>query len=507
MAIDRRSFVKYSAGLIATPGLGGCGDGDFFAAADLSADVRFPNGIVAGSPLADQITLVSLIEGQAGPSRLGLEVSEREDFATLVLRQIIEVPAPAFENVPLQISVSTSELEPARRYFYRLRFRDGSSPIGRFVTLRRQDDPRPVRIGYFSCQSWQGGYYTAHAALAKEPGLDLVLSLGDYIYELTKDRAVESRIDTIGIDGNGFAESLEEYRQKYRLYRSDSDLQAMHAAQTFMAIWDNHELAEDAHVLSQGLKPRISEDDRKANGRTAFFEHMPMKKGPQGADLYRRHRVGANLELFFLDLHSFADPLSTGTGGSYLGAAQLAWLLEGLRTSTARFKVIVSSSVMMGLTLSDGGEPLNRNQWDGYPEERRQIVEYIRKNDIRGVVVISGDLHMFLAAPVTTTGHADGEAGLVEFTGGAISSEAPASVGPGDEPLARQIESVFYAANPHLRYINVLPRGYALLDVSPDELLVTYRGVKTVYAPQSGVYDVRRFRVRHGQNSIEFLDE
>ena len=146
---------------------------------------------------------------------------------------------------------------------------------------------------------------------------------------------------------------------------------------------------------------RVPLERRMQNGRQAFWESLPVEKArTQWPGLYRRVPLGAAADLFLLDLHSYADP---PTAGTYLGARQLAWLQRELARSRATWKLVASSTCMMGTDIAVG-VPLNLNQWDGYADERRALMEWILTQDIHGVVVLSGDLHTFIAGAVTTTG-------------------------------------------------------------------------------------------------------
>src|SRR5262249_1539893 len=158
---------------------------------------------------------------------------------------------------------------------------------------------------------------------------DLVFSLGDYIYELTDDTGPPERVDQIGADHDGFAQTLDEYREKYRLYQSDPVLQRMHAAHGLLAVWDNHELADDSPGHLQGKPSGVPLAERMANGKRASWESLPMDRAPEApTGLSRSIRPGRHVDLFLLDTHTYADP--PASGGSYLGAQQLAWLRRRL---------------------------------------------------------------------------------------------------------------------------------------------------------------------------------
>ena len=464
MKIGRRDLLKGTAGALAWLGAG-CPD--YGLPSNPATFAAFPDGVVA-APEADGVHVVARVTDLTGAPFLFFEVARDREFRDLL--GYLESPGG-------HVRFTLTGVAPSTRVYYRLRSQRSTSTIGSLRTLPAVDDARDVRVALFSCQGWQAGYYSAHRGIAGEE-LDLVVSLGDYIYELTDDFG--PRVDTIGIHGDGFAETLDEYRQKYQLYRIDGDLQAMHAAHGFVGVWDNHELADDGAGHLQGRTPRVPLEERKANGRAAFWEYTPMDPGPAERPLYRSLRLGANLEIFLLDLHSHVE------GASYLGAAQRAWLFDGLAASTARWKLIASSTVMMGLDLAPG-MPVNLNQWDGYPDERRALVEHVIAQDIRGVVVMSGDLHTFLGA-----------AGFVEFSGGAISSLGLFDLAPTQTQAARSLEAVARTNNPHLDFIDILARGYAVVEARRDELLVTFRSPENAWEQRSPVRDLARFRVEHG---------
>jgi phosphodiesterase/alkaline phosphatase D-like protein len=167
-----------------------------------------------------------------------------------------------------------------------------------------------------------------------------------------------------------------------------------------------------------------------------------------------------------------ADP--PASAGSYLGAQQLAWLRRQLARSRATWKVVGSTTVMLGTDLNPG-EPINLGQWDGYPEERRALMEGILADGVRGVVVLSGDLHTMIAGQVTTTGRADGKAAAVDFTSGAITSNGLIEMFRLDPSIAPGLEAQGRMVNPHIAFLDLLAKGYGIVEADARELRVTYR--------------------------------
>jgi alkaline phosphatase D len=497
----RREFL---AGLAAAGLAGGLG-APALAAFDgsLARGGVFRTGVRAGSPNPHGVTLMAAVDDLEADGRLLVEVARDSGFATVVARRT--VGSGARTGGVARARIAPSVLDPGAEYWYRFATRDVDSPVGRFRTLRATDSGTPVRVAFFSCQGWQAGYYTAHAGLAAEPDIDLALCLGDYIYELTDDTGPAERVDTIGPDRDGFAQTLAEYRQKYRLYQSDANLQAMHAAHPFLAVWDNHELADDSPGHLQGKPVRVPLARRMAFGRQAFWDFLPVEKArTQWPGLYRKVTLGAAADLFLLDLHSYADP---PTAGTYLGARQLAWLQRELAASRATWKLLASSTSMMGTDLAPG-VPINLNQWDGYGAERRALMESILANGAGGVVVLSGDLHTFIAGTVTTTGRSDGTGAAVEFLGGAITSNGLIDglpPGPDRDATARALEAQGRATNPHFAFLDLLAKGYAVLEARRDELLVAYRSPESILTATSPIRTLQRFRVLPDHPLIELV--
>ena len=396
-------------------------------------------------------------------------------FANVILRDTLRT-GPSRDHT-VRVAVSGSGLRPGEQYWYRFFTRSGSSPVGRVRTARPADSGEPVRVAFFSCQGWQPGYYNAHAAMADED-LDLAVCLGDYIYEKTDD--VGPRTDSIGRERNGFCQTRAEYRQKWRMYRSDPDLRAMHAAHNYVGIPDNHELASDDPGHLDGAPLYVPIGQRIRNGLLTYFEYTPLVRDSRAPfRVFRSITLGRHVELLLLewspDFNGEHGPGPLGTQG------QMEWLLERLERSPATWKVIGSQPMMMSLDLP-AGQPLNRGQWDGHPEDRRRIMQHVLDRGIKGVTVMSGDIHTFFAGQVTTTGRIDGTPAATEFIGGAITSEPGPEMIFGDDGAASFAELFRVGANsqnPHFTFSEHLHSGYAVAEFRDTEMLVTFRAVES----------------------------
>ncbi len=499
------------------------------AGAAVALDGAFRQGIASGQPAPDAITLWTRLEELERASRLQVEVSPDRDFRRIIARK--NVVAGPDSGYTVNTRVSVRALRPGEQYFYRFYTCNESSPVGRFKTARPADSREPVRIGFFSCQEFDSGFYTAHAALAQESDLDLVVCLGDYIYEKGfEDRPV--REDSTGANRDGEVQTLPEYRDKYSLYHTDQNLLAVRAAHPMMAIWDDHEVEDNYAAGRPGGQTddrRIPYPQRQANAYRAFFEYMPRIRERDDADrIIGRLPLGANADVFLLDTRRFRDdqPCSPSDRGfqpcppavradpsrTLLGGGQKAWLLNGLAGSQATWKVVANQIMIMALDVPRTS-PLNTDQWDGYEAERRELLEFVQGRGIRDVTFVTGDIHTFFAGNVSPSGRQDElgtpGAAATEFVGGAISSKGIADQfgePPADAVAIPSDESVYFN-NPHIRFSNQRFKGYGVLEARPDELLVQYRAVETTQSPDSGAFTLASFRVASGTPRVEVLDQ
>jgi alkaline phosphatase D len=478
--------------------------------------------VAAGTPGERGISLWTRMEGQGGDYKLRVEIARDPGFRKLVRRTTKTVRAR--KDHCLETRMAGSFLKPGEEYWYRFETRTGSSPVGRFQTAPAADSRAPVKIVFFSCQDWQAGYYGAHKAIAAEDA-DLVLGLGDYIYE--RNFYDGPRKDTLGANGDGEVQTLAEYRAKYRQYKADPNLRAMHAQHSYVGIWDDHEVEDNYAGSNPGeetQQTRIPFLNRKANGYRAFYEYMPFEplygQPEVGSDLYRRMRLGANVELFLLDERqdrddqpcgdSFITPCADAEGKPrrFLGERQKSWLKRRLRASGADWKLIGNQLMVMSLELVQGSQ-ITKDSWDGYGVERREILDYVRGKNIRNVSFLTGDIHTFFAGDVGVDGRGP-ESVATEFVGGSITSlGVPETVnGVTGVPLSREqttlLTNNLLLTNPHLRYTQQTARGYGVAEISRDQMLVTFKGVDALN-PDAQPRTIGRFRVGAGSQRVQVI--
>jgi alkaline phosphatase D len=446
----------------------------------------FPQGVASADPRSDGVLLWARVEPDGeGPAMVDYAVAEDEEFSTIVMTGVVE--ARADDDFTLRVRLVG--LAAGRRYWYRFFARGVPSPRGRTNTAPAEGADVPVRFAVASCQDYLGRYYHAWRALAEQADeLEFVLFLGDYIYEYTRypelqeptpERSVELP-DGLVIDEAEqviAARTLADYRAIYKRVRSDPDLQEIHRLVPFVAIWDDHEHANDAWQDRandfDGAQGDERDTARREAATRAWFEHVPVDVSydpaagfPDDIVTWRTFRWGKALELVLTDQRYYRDdhlipegpadaevgkilensPLGSRTfvikepfdareaaaAPTMLGAAQREWLIARLRGSDARWKLWGSALMVAQMALDmrgiDGVPPAFQNlyyfktdQWDGFRSERAQILAVLA--DVPNLVVLSGDLHGYYAAELRVDPDDVAAAPVaVEFTVAGISS-------------------------------------------------------------------------------------
>ena len=363
------SVVLFLAVLLAVIGFAIYGD---------SGRVSFDHGVASGDPLADRVIVWTRITPQPSRRRVKVrvEVSSDEGFRSLVHSSSETATAESDYTVKIDVK----GLSAGTVYYYRFRSGGVTSALGRTKTLPR-GDVDSVKLAVFSCANYptsHGGYFNVYGHAAATADVDAVVHLGDYIYEYGK--VVDSATDNSEGTGRDLPEysdkeilTLDDYRRRYALYRTDLQLQALHAAYPFITVWDDHEVANDAYVggAENHDESEGSFDARKTAALRAYYEWMPVRPADRNdsRQVYRSFSFGNLVELLMLDTRlagreeqlSYKDYFDPDTGfdsrrfrediGSpdrtLLGRDQLGWLREKLAGSTATWQVM-GQQVLMG---------------------------------------------------------------------------------------------------------------------------------------------------------------
>lgn len=520
--LRRREFVFAGAG--AGLAFAGVGPVNYVALAKqrklpLAANGAFAHGVASGIPTPRGTTLWTRVSELTRSSRLTLEVATDKHFRHVVNSQ--SVVADAARDFTVHAPVG--KLKPAHEYFYRFHTKHKNSRVGTFRTLPPADSSQPIKIGFYSCQAYEAGYFTAQGALAKEKDLDLVLCLGDYIYEHHYYDGPAERADKTGANKDGDVQTLAEYREKYRFYQTDENLQKLHANHAFVAIWDDHEV-EDNYAGSQpdsaSTDPankennneyprRVPFGERRKNGYQAFFEAMP-RITPKANRLYGSLKLGNMAELFLTDERQYRDPQPCNDaqvtncpddllpGRTFLGAAQKSWLKGALPASKAKWSLLASETMMMALDALPG-QHANQDQWDGYSAEREEILTDFLNKKVDNLVVLSGDLHTFIAGDLYTNGETSGKPIGTELVGGSATSFGlPEELGVPSATL----DSLRQTSDPHVIFADFDHRGYCVVTADKDKLVGEFKAVSDAKVPNGTVSTLAKFQVDSGKPKL-----
>ncbi len=463
-------------------------------------ETLFSHGVASGDPLLDAVILWTRLTSDAqGPVEAFFEVALDPEFQMRVAADYIDSVPDRDQTIKLDLE----GLSPGTTYYYRFFSLGRESVIGRTRTAPAGAVDR-LRVAICSCASLAHGYFHAYRRVAERADLDLVIHLGDYIYEYGTGEYGEIREYEPATE----IVSLGDYRTRYAQYRRDADLQEMHRQHPMVAVWDDHESANNAYRDgAENHQPMTEGDweDRKAVVFQVYAEWMPFREGAQ-AVIYRALPYGDLMHLLMLDTRiagrdeqpdDLGDPeLLDDPDRQLLGLEQEAWLADQVSNSTAQWKVIGQQVVMSEVILGEG--PFNADQWDGYRAARRRFFELAQSTT--NLVVLTGDIHSSWAFdlavdPTGTYDPVDGTGSVgVEFVVPAVSSPGfPLNAAP-----------ALLAANPHLRWIDIRERGYVILDVDSERVQASWWFVGEVEAVEGGSEALGAvWAVRDGTNHLQ----
>jgi alkaline phosphatase D len=376
------------------------------------------------------------------------------------------------------VKLDVKGLQPGRRYRYQFDALGDRSPLGLTRTLPATT--AHVRLALVSCSNYPAGFFNAYAALAVRDDLDAVVHLGDYIYEFAN-----------GVFGDGTAidripdpvdeiVTLDDYRRRYATYRRDVDLQALHARHPMIAIWDDHEFADNAWLGGTGDWAA-----RRLAAMRAYVEWMPVREPKRFEDfhLYRRFTFGRLAVLAMLDTRSGRDGQVFATDERALrdprrhliSRSQEQWLDDTLLSarSAGTTWALVGQQVMFSPSAPPGTTIRNPDAWDGYQAERQRVRELLAHAG--NAIVLTGDVHSSWAFDIPRDPwdgyHPEsGEGSMaVELIVPAVSS--PPYVQTDDD---RALVASLQRSLPHLKFLEGEHRGFVVLDVTPDRVVAEW---------------------------------
>ncbi|WP_420033183.1 alkaline phosphatase D family protein [Streptomyces sp. cg28] len=531
----RRTVVKAAAAgaVLAAPLLA--------APAAHAADApAFLHGVASGDPLPDGVLLWTRVTPTAeavpgsgtGPdTRVSWEIAEDQAFRTVVSRGTTTASAASDHTVKADVR----GLRPASAYYFRFSVGDTYSPVGRTRTAPAADNRAELRFGVVSCSNWEAGWFSSYRHLAARADLDAVFHLGDYLYEYKTGEYPAAQYTVRPHQPAHEIVSLADYRIRHGAHKTDDDVRAMHAAHPLVAIWDDHEFANDA--WSGGAENHSPDTEgawaaRRDAAKQAYFEWMPVRPSIAGT-VYRRLRFGALADLHLLDLRSFrSQQASVGSGTvddadrTITGRAQLDWLKSGLAASDAQWK-LVGTSVMISpvafgslpahllaplaelLGLPKEGLAINVDQWDGYTHDRKELISHLRERGIKDTVFLTGDIHMAWAndVPVTAGTYPLSPSAATEFVVTSVTSDNLDDIlHVAPDTLSTVAETAVKAANRHVKWLDMDRHGYGVLDVTAERAQMDYYVISDRTDKNATSAWERSYRTRTGTQKVERAD-
>lgn len=476
----------------------------------------FYHGVASGDPLSDRVIIWTRVTPEDSLKAIDVEweIAIDKDFKTIVNSGKLSTNPERDYTV----KVDVDKLSPNTDYFYRFKALDSTSSVGQTNTTP-VDMVDSLKFGVVSCSNYEWGYFNAYKKLAERKDIDAILHLGDYIYEYPVGGYGDTTIGRKHFPRHEIV-SLQDYRLRYSQYRLDPDLRAAHQNHPFIAIWDDHEIANNSYTKgAENHQPEEGDyQDRREAARKAYYEWLPVRPSDH---LYRNFSYGGLVELIMLDerlagrtvpVDSVQDPRFENEDRAILGKEQMQWFENTLQTTDAQWKVIGNQVIYSYLNWGHSTFNINLDSWDGYPAEQKKIAEFIKGNEIQNIIFVTGDTHSSWAFEVTVHPFSDYDpisgqgAFAVEFGTTSVNSGNANERHATDSVKLHEQKITNTPVNPHLKYSNLRDHGYLLLSLYPDKAKADFYFVETVREPSDEQHLGKTVTVKSGSNRLIFKD-
>lgn len=527
--MNRRSFIK---GLLFISSIF-----TFKISAALKNNISFDYGVASGDPTNTNIVLWTRVTPKLQKDiKIKWQLSSDKNFNNILNSG--NASAKFSNDFTVKVDVNVPNAFRGKKVFYRFIFDNTHSDIGITNTLP-SNNPNQYNVAFCSCSNHPAGYFNAYREIAKNNEIDLVLHLGDYIYEYDKNgyatedseqlnRVVEPKHEII---------SLNDYRKRHAQYKSDLDLQALHKSKPMIAVWDDHEFTNDSwkHGAENHQRDEGFFQTRKANAIKAYYEWMPIRENRSKLKIWRKFEVGNLFQLLMLDTRSIFRDKQLNIedyfdGNQFnrtkykrdllsdrklIGLEQISWIKSNLNK---KFKwSIIGQQVLMAQVylptifaninkellpeyihkyLKIGGlkVPYNTDAWDGYPRERERLLKELKKAN--SILVLTGDTHNSWLNNLYDKNN--------DFIGVEIGTPSISSPNTIDtfKSLTKQIEEGFIKENKDVVYTDGKHKGYTMLKLTNDKSEVSFIYVNTVKSKTYEVIDSNTFYIEPGKPII-----
>lgn len=462
----------------------------------------FYHGVASGDPSANSIVIWTkvVLPNKINEATIEWEIAKDSLFT----KKIASGKKLTDETLDFTLKVLVENLKPNSSYYYRFKYSNTYSQTGQTKTL--SEGKKSIQLAFVSCSNYEYGYFTNYKSIAENKSIDLVIHLGDYIYEYGVGVYGDTTIGRKNIPSHEII-SLNDYRTRYSLYRLDPDLQKMHQLKPIITTWDDHEIADNTYI--HGAENHQSNEgewkNRKNDAIKAYYEWLPLQKDEKHP-LYRSFSFGKLLNLSILDtrvverslqVDSIDAPNINDSSRTILGKNQFTWLTQNLSKNytwniignQVPFGPMYSPSIVKKETYMDG--------WDGYPWERKKLVNYMQKLPQKNIVIVTGDYHRAYAIESDEYGTKDTNDNIaIEFiTPSITSANDDEYYGIEKVPIRKER---YLLNNPQIKYLNNKDHGYLLLTIDKNKIETSFVYCTTIRKPGGMMYTEKTFIVRPG---------
>ena len=493
----------------------------------------FHHGVASGDPLNDRVILWTRVTPQqAGPIEVILEVSENENFSSIIFSKKLQTSSLSDYTIKYDF-LAKRYCDSDRGFFYRFRAGNAISEIGKSKTF--SENTIAAKIGIFSCSNFPAGYFNAYQAAAERNDLDLWLHLGDYLYEYPMGGYATDKAEKLKRVPEPLHEmvTLSDYRLRHAQYKKDQGSKALHKHAPLIAVWDDHEFSNDAWKHgAENHSEDGSEGDfyaRRSAAIKAYYEWMPIREQQNKRRIFREFKIGKLIHLIMLDTRQFGrdkqiQPKDYLTKSGFnqakfyndlnsdnrklLGTEQLDWIESRIINSSAVWTIFGQQVLMAKLKFPDIskmlkskeipsflkpylkflglGIPSNLDAWDGYPAERNKLYK-LMSNAKKGFVSLAGDTHNSWVSE------------LKDKSGSKVGIElgTPSVTSPGITDVLNLDEKKFVDSivkiNNELKWMDPSNRGFLSLNCMENKIIASFNYIKELEEINSDISSTKSF--------------
>lgn len=481
------------------------------------AQTPFVFGVASGDPTQSSVILwTKVLKDDFLPVEIQFAIAQDSMLTNVVQRGTMMIDS----NSAFSFKKKIEMLAPGTTYFYQFKMANYLSPIGRTKTAPQHADS--LKFAVVSCDNYEHGYFNAFRIIANRNDLDAVVHLGDYIYEYSREKMGRKNAVRQHIPAHEIFD-LRDYRSRYAQYRLDADLQEAHRLHPFITVWDDHEFANNTYKNGAGNHQDDEGDweERKAIAKKVYFEWLPIPDNDEKS-ITRAINYGNLATLYMMDerteerskqLVNPKDPQLNDTNRYMIGHQQADWLIEGMKKSTATWKVIANQVMFSEVDAHQLSKKHAKflDTWDGYPVERKMIMDSFYANGMKNIIVVTGDIHTswafdLVAHPQDKNSY-DAKSGKgvigAEFVTPSTSSKNLDELTT--RPIAKFLGSLLKhkSTNPHLRFINVVDHGFVVLSLSKEKAIGEWVFCKTVRERTIETRPLVRWGTKVNDNKLE----